>query len=121
MHDEIHNKTTLAKPENRRLKSKMSPRSSEHVKITQKLAKTSHFGPPERATSGVERTKRQEAPSLLYECHIHMTAHPTDSELGDGLTFAAIRMPHLALYHLGVSRVLRWLTLRTAHCGHRST
>ncbi|RZS07438.1 hypothetical protein BHM03_00038268 [Ensete ventricosum] len=34
------------------------------------------------------------------------------------ITFPAIRMPHLALYHLGGSRVLRWLTLRTAHCGH---
>ncbi|RWV92224.1 hypothetical protein GW17_00045418 [Ensete ventricosum] len=36
----------------------------------EKQVKTDRFGPPERATSGVERTKRRAAPSLLYECHI---------------------------------------------------
>ncbi|CAL9097905.1 unnamed protein product [Musa textilis] len=38
-----------------------------------------------------------------------------------GSTVPVIRKPHPALCHPGGSRVPRWLTFRSAHCGHRST
>ncbi|CAL9097879.1 unnamed protein product, partial [Musa textilis] len=38
-----------------------------------------------------------------------------------GSTVPVIRKPHPALCHPGGSRVLRWLTFRSAHCGRRST
>ncbi|CAL9097904.1 unnamed protein product, partial [Musa textilis] len=38
-----------------------------------------------------------------------------------GSTVPVIREPHPALCHPGGSRVLRWLTFRSAHRGRRST
>ncbi|RWW48292.1 hypothetical protein BHE74_00045653, partial [Ensete ventricosum] len=48
--------------------------AQKQAKTAQKQAKTGRFGPPERAASGGERTKRRAAPSLLYESPIHPCA-----------------------------------------------
>ncbi|RWV93155.1 hypothetical protein GW17_00044411, partial [Ensete ventricosum] len=48
--------------------------AQKRTKTAQKQAKTARFGPPERAASGGERTKRRAAPSLLYESPIHPCA-----------------------------------------------
>ncbi|CAL9097874.1 unnamed protein product, partial [Musa textilis] len=77
-----------------------SLRSPQHAKTAQKQPKTGQNRPFLAAQASDERRTASEAA---------------------GSTVPVIREPHPALCHPGGSRVLRWLTFRSAHRGRRST